>query len=149
MTDDYLTDTNIILLFLRKNDPDYADIRQSVESLKRRRAKLFTTPQNIAEFWNVCMRPASARGGLGLSIENAEHRIRLIERHFVVLPEIPEIYAEWKRLVLSHRVSGVNVYDARLIAAMNIHGIKNLITFNAKDFSRYPDINIFEPIDIK
>lgn len=78
----YLADTNILLRFLLRNDLAYPTIRQAVRSLKSRREQLVTTPQNIAEFWNVCTRPTTARGGLGLSIEATERRVRLLERHF-------------------------------------------------------------------
>jgi predicted nucleic acid-binding protein len=78
----YLADTNILLRFLLRNDPAYPAIRQAVRNLKTRREQLITTPQNIAEFWNVCTRPTTARGGLGLSIEATERRVRLLERHF-------------------------------------------------------------------
>jgi predicted nucleic acid-binding protein len=88
----YLADTNILLRFLLRNDPTYPAIRQAVRNLKTRREQLVTTPQNIAEFWNVCTRPTTARGGLGLSIEATERRVRLLERHFHVLPDSPGIY---------------------------------------------------------
>lgn len=75
----YLADTNILLRFLLRNDSSYPAIRQAVRILKTRREQLVTTPQNIAEFWNVCTRPTTARGGLGLSIEGTERRVRLLE----------------------------------------------------------------------
>ena len=59
----YLVDTNILLRFLLRNNPADPDIRQAVRILKTRREQLVTTPQNIAEFWNVCTRPTTARGG--------------------------------------------------------------------------------------
>ena len=144
----YLADTNILLRFLLRNDPAYPAIRLAVRILKTRREQLVTTPQNIAEFWNVCTRPTTARGGLGLSIEATERRVRLLERHFRVLPDSPTIYQEWKALVLAHKVMGVQVHDARLVAAMKVHGVTRILTNNVTDFSRYPSINAFAPTDI-
>jgi hypothetical protein len=37
-------------------------------------------------------------------------------------------------------VSGIQVHDARMVAAMRVHGIANLLTLNAKDFRRYGGI---------
>jgi predicted nucleic acid-binding protein len=144
----YLADTNILLRFLLRNDPAYPDIRQAIRILKTRREQLVTTPQNIAEFWNVCTRPTTARGGLGLSIEATERRVRLLERHFRVLPDSPAIYQEWKALVLAHNVMGVQVHDARLVAAMKIHGVTRIFTINVTDFSRYPNVQAYAPGDI-
>lgn len=91
----YLVDTNILLRFLLPNDPAYSAIRKAVRILKMRREQLVTTPQNLAEFWNVCTRPSTARGGLGLTVEATAGRLRLLERHFPVLPDSPEIYSHW------------------------------------------------------
>ena len=145
----YLADTNILLRFLLLNDPAYPAIRQAVRTLKIRGEQIATTPQNIAEFWNVCTRPITVRGGLGLSVEATEMRLRLLERHFPVLPDSPAIYEKWKTLVLAHKVRGVNVYDARLVAAMMVHSVTHILTANVKDFQRYPDITVVMPKEIE
>ena len=145
----YLADTNILLRFLLRNDPAYPAIRQAVRTLKTRGEQIVTTPQNMAEFWNVCTRPITVRGGLGLGVEATEMRLRLLERHFPVLPDSPVVYEKWKTLVLAHKVRGVNVHDARLVAAMMIHGVTHILTANVKDFQRYPDINVVSPKQIE
>ncbi|HJT69510.1 MAG TPA: hypothetical protein VJ731_04885 [Terriglobales bacterium] len=40
---------------------------------------------------------------------------------------------------------GVQVHDARLVAAMRVHGVKRILTFNDKDFARYTDIAALHP----
>jgi predicted nucleic acid-binding protein len=42
-------------------------------------------------------------------------------------------------------VSGVQVHDARLVAAMRVHGVKSILTFNDRDFTRYTDIDAVHP----
>ncbi len=144
----YLVDTNILLRFLLRNDPAYQTIRQAVRILKTRRERVVTTPQNMVEFWNVCTRPNSERGGLGLSIEATERRLRLLERHFPVLPDDAAVYREWKTLVLTYRVMGKQVHDARLVAAMTVHGLTRVLTWNVRDFTRFRGIDAFTPDDI-
>ena len=61
----------------------------------------------------------------------------------------PATYEEWKTLVLNHKVRGVNVHDARLVAAMMTHGITHILTANGKDFQRYPDITVVTPQQIE
>jgi predicted nucleic acid-binding protein len=145
----YLVDTNILLRFLLRNDPAYTAIRQAVRTLKSRSEQIVTTSQNMAEFWNVCTRPATVRGGLGLSVEATEMRLRLLERHFPVLPDSPSIYQNWKRIVLANKIVGVNVHDARLVAAMIVYGITHILTGNVKDFDRYVAVTAVLPEDIK
>ena len=76
-----------------------------------------------------------------------DRRARVIERLFVLLPDRPEIHAEWRSLVLAYAVSGVQVHDARLVAAMRVHGLERLLTFNVGDFNRYPGITAVHPQD--
>lgn len=43
-------------------------------------------------------------------------------------------------------VSGVQVHDARLVAAMQAHNITHILTFNTSDFTRYASLGIV-PVD--
>ena len=76
-----------------------------------------------------------------------DRRAKVIERLFVLLPDRPEIHTEWRSLVLACAVSGVQVHDARLVAAMRVHGLDRLLTLNVADFSRYPGIVAVHPQD--
>jgi predicted nucleic acid-binding protein len=84
-----------------------------------------------------------------LSIEATEMRLRLLERHFPVFPDSPSVYEKWKALVLAHSVIGVNVHDARLVAAMLIHGVTHILTANVKDFVRYASVTAIAPDEVK
>ena len=64
------------------------------------------------------------------------------------LPDGLAGHQEWRRLLVDYRVSGVQVHDARLVAAMHIHGVKRILTFNTKDFARFNDIQAVHPKDI-
>jgi predicted nucleic acid-binding protein len=68
------------------------------------------------------------------------------EAFFRLLPETADIFPEWKRLVSIHQVAGLKVHDARLVAAMKIHQITSIVTFDVGDFKRY-DIEVLHPKD--
>jgi predicted nucleic acid-binding protein len=104
--------------------------------------------QNLAEFWAVCTRPATARGGYGLTPRAAMHRLRLIERAFHRLPESDGAVDIWKDLLTTYSVSGVETHDARLVALMKVHGVIKIVTFNISDFSRYPAISAVHPANL-
>ncbi len=55
-------------------------------------------------------------------------------------PDSLAVHAEWRNLLVAHGVSGVQIHDARLAAAMRIHGVKRILTFNDRDFARYTDV---------
>lgn len=134
--------------FLNRADPNYTAIRAAVRIIKSRGDEVVTTAQNIAEFWNTMTRPAVARGGYGFSPIDAEFRLRFVERHFHLLPDSPFAYTEWRRLVTTLGVSGVQVHDAKIAALMKAHYVTHIITLNKKDFIRYPGITALKPQEI-
>ena len=132
----YLIDTNVLLRSADPAHPMYADAVGSVSLLRNRGETLCIIPQNLIEFWNVYTRPAN-RNGLGHSPEEAREEIQHLKALFTVVADTAEIYTVWERIVAQYQVSGVNVHDARLTAAMLVHGITHILTFNVKDFNRY------------
>ncbi len=142
----YLADTNILLRLVKSNDPEFPLIRSAVRALEARGNRLCYVPQNMVEFWNACTRPAD-RNGYGLSIAEADQRAQRVERAFALLPDNDRIHPEWRRLVLAQSVSGAQVHDARLVAAMHVHGVTHLLTLNDRDFTRYSGITIVHPRD--
>jgi len=105
-------------------------------------------PQNAAEFWNVCTRPATSRGGFGLAVEETDRRLRLLHRLFEVCYEAPAAYRRWHELVVGLRLTGVQVHDARIVALMLTHGITHILTFDVEDFHRYAGITALSPHDV-
>jgi predicted nucleic acid-binding protein len=107
---------------------------------------VYFTLQNISEFWNVATRPAP-NNGLGFSVALVMAEIEKIERFLTLLPDSPAVYGEWKRLVVQHGVLGSKVHDAKLVATMNIHGVRRILTVNTGDFTRY-DIEAVHPLSL-
>jgi predicted nucleic acid-binding protein len=143
----WLIDTNITLRGLDRSHPHCRLVRRAIIELKRQGNQLFLTAQNLVEFWAVATRPVDANG-LGMSIEWTAAQIARMKRFFTVLADGPEGYAEWERLVIQYRVSGKKVHDARLAAAMTVHGITHVLTFNVQDFVRYKDIQAVSPEEV-
>jgi predicted nucleic acid-binding protein len=78
----------------------------------------------------------------------AEAELSSIKKLFRFLNDTPAVYTEWEKLVLQHAISGKNAHDARVVAAMRVHGIPRLLTFNADDFKRFLGITVLTPADI-
>lgn len=145
----YIVDTNILLRFAVRNHSLNPTVRSALQTLRFDQNQLHITAQNCVEFWNVATRPL-AKNGFGLSLIQSERSLRRIERLFQLLPDRPETYAEWRRLVVQFGVSGVQVHDARLVAAMRVNRITHILTFNAADFRRYASegIVIVDPASV-
>ena len=140
----YLVDSNVLLRWVKPNHSDYPAIISATDAILRGGGVLCYTSQNVAEFWNACTRPVD-RNGYGLSPQETDRRARSFEEKLRLLPDSLAVHEEWRRLLVTHGVSGVQVHDARLVASMRVHEVKRILTFNEKDFARYKDIEAVHP----
>jgi len=143
----WLIDSNILLRLVEPAHSMHADALAASSALLGAGETVHTLPQNIAEFWNVCTRPLD-KNGLGLTPAQTEREVARLETLFPVLLDNASIYPEWRQLVVKHAVSGVQVHDARIAAAMMTHGITHLMTFNDQDFKRYQNITAMTPAEV-
>jgi len=141
-----LLDTNILLRLAQPHHPNASVAGRALRALRTSNQALHITQQNLVEFWAVTTRPVDANG-LGLTVVQAATEVSALKRLFDLLPELP-LQDEWERLVTHYRVSGRNVHDARLVAAMVVHGIDSILTFNAQDFVRYTEIRVLDATKI-
>ena len=139
-----LVDTNILLRSVQPNHPLCSQASHAVSKLIRQKDAVFFCSQNIAEFWNVATRPVE-RNGLGLSPEEVLQEVGSIEKSLTLLPDVPAIYSAWKQIVAVHKVQGVKVYDARLVALMSVYAVESVLTFNSTDFERFADVRAIDP----
>ena len=139
-----LVDANILLRSAQPNHPLSSQATQAVARLIRQGDAVFFCSQNIAEYWNVATRPVD-KNGLGLSHGEVLQEVSSIEGLLTLLPDVPAIYTAWKDIVRGHKVQGVKVYDARLVAFMSVYAIDGILTFNDADFKRYDRITAIHP----
>jgi predicted nucleic acid-binding protein len=147
MLEAYLVDTNVLLRWVQPAAREYALAQSAIKHLRDLGSGLYYTSQNLGEFWNVLTRPVPGNG-YGLSPAEADKRAREIESRLQLLPDTGPIHQEWRRMLVDYGVSGVQVHDARLVASMRIHGVGRILTFNARDFRRFTDIEAVLPQDL-
>jgi len=140
----YLVDSNILLRWVKPDHNDFPVVVSAIDAILKREAVLCYTSQNLGEFWNACTRPVD-RNGYGLSPLEADYRAKLFEGRLRFLPDSLAVHEEWRKLLVTHAVSGVQVHDARLAAAMMVHGVKRILTFNDRDFARYSSLEAVHP----
>ena len=143
----YLVDSNVLLRWVKPDDRDYPLVVAAVDKILKRGARLCYTSQNLAEFWNTCTRPLE-RNGFALSPQQADSRAKLFEDKLQILEDNLVVHREWRRLLVTHNVSGVQVHDARLVSIMRVHDVNRILTFNERDFVRYHDIEAIHPRNV-
>jgi predicted nucleic acid-binding protein len=139
-----LLDSNILIRWLESGDPLQPLVDHAVDSLIRAGDLPCYTSQNLGEFWNVLTRPLD-RNGFGLTPLEADRRAQTIEDQIPMLSDDPRVHLVWRGLLVAHAISGVQVHDARIAAAMHVHGVKRILTLNTRDFARFPSIEAIHP----
>lgn len=139
-----LLDTNILLRYARTTDPAFAAVDAAINARHAGGEVLCVVPQNVYEFWATATRPI-ASNGLGLSIPECQVQVGRVERLFRLLRDLPTLFDEWEALVGAYSCHGRVSYDARLVAAMQTHGITRLLTTNGADFARFSGLTILDP----
>ena len=139
-----LVDTNVLLRITKRSDPNHLAVDSALSKLAIQGTTLYYTHQNIAELWSTMTRPPS-RNGFGLMVQDVDREVALIESGMELLPDSAALYREWRRIVIQYGVSGVQVHDARLAAAMYTHGVSHILTFNGSDFRRFGGLTAVHP----
>lgn len=141
-----LVDTSLLVRTLQPHHELCLLAKKAIDRFRLQNRSLYLVPQNLVEVWVVATRPV-AQNGLGLSIPEAASELMRLKRMFPLLPDTPAIYQVWENLVVQYRVSGKPSHDARLVAAMQVHGVSAILTFDKTGFSRYAGIEVVHPAD--
>jgi predicted nucleic acid-binding protein len=142
-----LLDTNILLRASDATHDQYSVARAAIDRIVAAGKQPRLVPQVLYEFWVVATRP-SDHNGLGIMPAEVHAKVLQLRYGFELLPDVPAIFDTWFELVSRHSVRGKPSHDARLVAAMQVHGITQILTFNGGDFARYPGIMVMTPDEV-
>jgi predicted nucleic acid-binding protein len=142
-----LLDTNVVLRLGDRGRPMHPEARAAVDWLDANGHECVIVPQVLYEYWVVATRPTE-QNGLGMNVADAKAAMLQWMTVFRLLLDERGIFAYWRDLVATNEVKGKNAHDARLVAAMQRHGVTELLTFNKGDFARFSTINAFAPADV-
>ena len=137
----HLIDSNLLLRWTQPQAPEHALAVAATAKVRRQGSSVTIVPQCLIEFWGVATRPVQANG-FGLPVAVVQQELQRIKQFFPLLSDVAAIYPAWEQIVAAFQVQGKQVHDARLVAAMQVHGIAHILTFNAADFLRYQSLGI-------
>lgn len=139
-----LVDTNVLTRIAHKNHPHTPIADEAIRRLWSDGHELRVVPQVLFEYWSVATRPVE-QNGLGFSTEVVDGDIHRFKQIFAVLRDERGILEPWQALAANYQVQGKQTHDARLVAAMQRHGLSHLLTFNTADFQRYTSLGLLAP----
>lgn len=141
-----LADTNIALRYIQKDSELHAETEQAVARLLLDGHQIVLVPQILYELWAVGTRPAKANGA-GWTTAVAKNVVNVLLEQFELVEDVPGVFPHWLSLVGQHGVPGKPTHDARLAAAIQIHGLDAILTRNTDDFKRF-GLNVIHPDDL-
>lgn len=62
-----------------------------------------------------------------------------------VLPIPASAVTAWMELVQRHSVTGGDIFDLQIVAAMQANGIHRIYTFNTEDFKMFSELAVVTP----
>lgn len=136
-------DTSVLIRFVSPDDPRHSSAAAAVATRLRAGDDLIFTPQSARETWAVLTLPVSV-SGYELDVDSAQSAMDDIQQVFRFLDDVPGIYDAWRSLVMEG-VSGKQVHDANHVAAMRVHGVRDVLTFDRRDFDRYEWLTVHTP----
>ena len=142
-----LVDTNVLLRRAQVTSAQHLAARNSLQALIEADTELCLLPHVVYKYWVAATRP-TAVNGLGMAVKLVETAVAELLQDFVLLKDERGIFNHWRALVVVHSILGKNAHDARLVAAMQRHGVAHLLTFNGPDFARFPGIKVLSPAEI-
>jgi predicted nucleic acid-binding protein len=117
-------------------------LRQLVES----QHPVFISTQIIREFLSVSTNKKFLKNPL--PIKEANQKVKEFRENFEILNIEIETIERLMKIAEKHQISGKNIHDATITATMLENGIKNILTYNKKDFEIYKEITVHSPEEL-
>jgi predicted nucleic acid-binding protein len=141
-----LVDTNLLLRMSNKQHPMFQTAFAAMRWIVMNGHEAMLVPQVLYEYWAVATRPVE-NNGLGYSTAEANTAV-LDWLDVCSLVDDGGVFPLWHNLVSTYDVKGKPSHDARLVAAMERHGLTEIMTFNKADFAKFPAIRAMSPADV-
>lgn len=138
-----IVDTNVLIYALDTAAPQHAAALALLNAARADATTLFVTPQILCEFYSVVTnsrRVARPR--------DAAETMTVLSDLLAFLHVLPIPASTIDRLLdlLRRRpVTGSDVFDLHIVAAMQANGISRIYTFNVADFAAFPELTVVEP----
>ena len=138
-------DTNVLVYAHREDSPWHEAAYGRVQALAEGRAPWAVPWPCLHEFIAIVTHPRIFMPPTPLAAAIDQIDAWLESPSLVLLAESDGYWQELKRLLVAGRVAGPRVHDARIAAICRYHGADELWSAD-RDFGRFPDLNVVNPL---
>jgi len=142
--DPIFVDTNVLIYSAVPTAPFHAEAATNLQELEQVGAEVWVSRQIFREFAAALTLPQSFTAALSPAVIVAA--IRKFEVSFRIAEDGAKVTANLLNVLLTIPMGGKQIHDANIVATMQAHGIKNLLTHNVADFVRYGSLITVVPL---
>lgn len=143
--DRLLVDTNILVYATNEDSPWQSVAEQALADWRGEGTQLCVSVQVLREYLAVTTRSAPGQTGVPDYVAISEN-LAEFRTNFLVLEDTRLVSEELEKLARQFSVQGRQVHDANLVATLRVHGLRDLLTHNTADFSRYSSLVTVHPL---
>ena len=138
-------DTNILIYAHLVRSPLHRMAQESLTALDRQSMDLWISHQVLREYLSAMTR----RGDLTAEIPLTSllRDVRYFTSRFLVAEDGPTVMEKLLALLGQVNVGGKQIHDANIVATMQTHGIRRLLTHNTSDFERFSAFITVMPLE--
>jgi len=139
-----IVDANVLVYAMDAGSSQHTAARALLDAARSDpSATLYVTSQILCEFYSVVTN--SRRVMKPRSSADAVRAISDLLAFLHVLPIPARAVEGWLSLLRRHPVVGGDVFDLQIAASMLANGVRRIYTFNAEDFSAFPELVVELP----
>lgn len=139
-----IIDANVLVYAIDADAPQYVASRALLDAARATPGTFCVTSQLLCEFYSIVTnrrRVSKPRS----SAEAAEAIASMLD-FLRVLPVPASAVEGWLELLRRHPVTGGDVFDLQIVAAMLANDVKTIYTFNGGDFTAFSELAVHEPL---
>jgi predicted nucleic acid-binding protein len=138
-------DTNVPIYATNESSPWHGLANAALQEARQLGIELIISTEVLREYLAAATR---LRGtGSGIPLADIFENLQTFQREFTIVEDTRLVAAALENLACSVAVAGKQVHDANIVAAMQIYGIRHLLTNNGDDFARFAQFITVVPLE--
>jgi predicted nucleic acid-binding protein len=138
-----IIDTNVLVYALDIDAPRHTASRTMLEAARDGSTTLYVTSQILCEFYSIVTN--ARRVSKPRTSADAVSAISGLLAFLQVLPIPAQTVEGWLSLLRRRPVTGGDVFDLQIAAAMRANDVQRIYTFNTDDFEVFSEISVVTP----
>ena len=131
-------DTNVLVYANVPTTPPHSRVVAALKGVEAAGANLWVSRQILREYLATLSRPQSFTAPVPIPLVAAD--VVRMQVEFLVAEDGPLVTANLLALLRSTPCGGKQVHEANIVATMQAHGLRRLLTHNVGDFARFGGI---------